>query len=224
MSVPGPSLHSRATWATRETKCLSIILKALEQLRELPDLPKSEVDLNRHFYFCLLEASRELYPEDEIAPVAECNNQPDPDDEARAKREMKRPDFQWIYLDRYEADPRHSSKQFVVECKRLGRAVRSNWILNLNYANHGVDRFRSPEWSYAKRVSSGVMVGYWQDMDAHDILNEINGEIQKSAMPHIILLGGWKSASVSRGNHAFDRAFEMSPFNLHHLWIDLRAK
>jgi len=78
-------LLAHKLWATRETKCLSIIDRALSLLREEEDLPEMEIELNRRLYFCLLAASRELYPDDEIAPVTECNNQPDPDDEARAK-------------------------------------------------------------------------------------------------------------------------------------------
>ena len=89
-------------WAAREARCLLIIERALALLRFIPDLPKTETELNRHFYFCLLRASRELFPDDEIGPISECNNQPDPDDEVRAERERKRPDFQWVYLDRYE--------------------------------------------------------------------------------------------------------------------------
>jgi hypothetical protein len=164
MKVSSVQLRARQLWATREAKCISIIERALALLRQILDLPGTEIELNRHLYFCLLAASRKLYPEDEIAPISECNNQPDPDDEARAKREQKRPDFQWIYLDRYESDPQRSSKQFVVECKRLGKAVRSDWVLNVNYTNHGIGRFREPEWAYAKRAPSGAMVGYWQSM------------------------------------------------------------
>jgi hypothetical protein len=117
-----PQIRSRELWSKREAKCLSIIERALHLLRQEPAFPISEAELNRCFHFCLLSASRELYPDDEIAPALECNSQPDPDDEVRARREQKRPDFQWIYLDRYEADPKRSSKQFVVEAKRLGAA------------------------------------------------------------------------------------------------------
>jgi hypothetical protein len=74
------------------------------------DLPEAEVDLNRRLYFCLLLATRELYPNEDVSPSSECNNQPDPDDEARTVREQKRPDFQWMFLDRYESDPHRSSK------------------------------------------------------------------------------------------------------------------
>lgn len=222
MSTRGPSLHSRRLWPKREAKCLATVADALGRLRNRLGLPETEVELNRHFYFCLLEASRELYPEDEIAPVAECNNQPDPDDEACAKRKLKRPDFQWAYLDRYETDPRRSSKQFVVECKRLGNSGRADWVLNQNYANHGIIRFRDPEWAYAKRVPSGAMVGYWQNMEAHEVLTEVTEETRKRALPDMVLVGAWSPGGVSHLEHTFERTFEISPFKVHHLWIDLR--
>ncbi len=224
MTDSGPQLYSGHLWATREAKCLSVIVRALWLLYRFHDLPEAEVDLNRQLYFCLLTASRELYPEDELAPITECNNQPDPDDEARAKREQKRPDFQWIYLDRYESDPHRSSKQFVLECKRLGKAPRADWILNLNYTDHGIARFREPEWAYAKRVSSGAMVGYWQSQEPGEVLSEVTEGSRKKAVPDLILLGAWNPGGISRFEHTFERGFEMSPFRLHHLWIDLRAR
>jgi N-6 DNA Methylase len=224
MKVSSVQLRARQLWATREAKCISIIERALALLRQILDLPGTEIELNRHLYFCLLAASRELYPEDEIAPISECNNQPDPDDEARAKREQKRPDFQWIYLDRYESDPQRSSKQFVVECKRLGKAVRSDWVLNVNYTNHGIGRFREPEWAYAKRAPSGAMVGYWQSMEASEVLSETNEGCLKKAFPNLMLVGDWNSGGASRLDHTFNRPFEISPFRLHHLWVDLRIR
>ncbi|MFN7923876.1 MAG: hypothetical protein U0Q16_27485 [Bryobacteraceae bacterium] len=188
----------------------------------MPDLPESEVELNRHFYFCLLEASRELDPDDEVAPVAEGNNQPDPDDEARANRELKRPDFQWVYLDRYEANARHSSKQFVVECKRLGKALRTDWVFNINYVRHGIVRFKDPEWAYAKRFRTGVMVGYWQSMEPADVHCEVNDECSNATLSGLTLNGLWNSGGISRCSHVLTRPFEVSPFTLYHLWIDLR--
>ena len=143
------TLHRLADklWARREARCLSIIERALSMLREGDDIAATEVELNRLFYFHLLTASRELHPDDVVGPVTECNNQPDSDDEGRSSREQKRPDFQWIYLDRYEPDPQRSSKQFVVECKRLGEASRRDWVFNVNYFENGIRRFCDPEWS-----------------------------------------------------------------------------
>ena len=224
MTQSGPRLQSRNLWATRVAKCLSTIERALWLLRQIHDLPEAEVDLNRHLYFCLLAASRELYPNDEIAPIPECNNQPDPDDEARAKREQKRPDFQWIYLDRYESDPQRSSKQFVVECKRLGKSRSVKWILNLNYTNNGIARFREPEHAYAKRFATGAMVGYWQSMRANEVLSEVNEGCRNKSLPDLILVGAWNPGGTSRLEHSFERPFEISPFILYHFWIDLRSQ
>jgi hypothetical protein len=216
-------LLAHQLWATREGKCLSIIERALSLLRHADNLPETEVELNRRLYFCLLCASRELYPDDEIAPVAECNNQPDPDDEARAKREQKRPDFHWIFLDRYEPDARRSSKQFVVECKRLGKPSRADWVLNLNYSSHGVVRFRDPEWAYAKLMQSGAMIGYWQSIDEKDVLQEVNSGCKSNSLPTLVLIGAWNLRNTSRLEHTLQRPLENSPLKLRHLWIDLRS-
>lgn len=222
--MTGRSLQSlaRNLWASREAKCLSIIERALSLLQNSKDLPETEVELNRCLHFCLLTASRELYPDDEIAPTMECNNQPDPDDDARVKREQKRPDFQWIYLDRYESDAQRSSKQFVIECKRLGKPPRSDWLLNINYSTHGIRRFRDPEWSYAKGMRSGAMIGYWQSMEGEDVLREVNVGCQNNSLPEVVLIDGWNISGTSRLEHTLNRTFKISPFKLHHLWIDLR--
>lgn len=222
MNNSGPPLTSRHLWAVREAKFFTIIIRSLVLLRECENLPEAEVDLNRELYFCLLRATRELYPEEELAPLTECNNQPDLDDEARAKREQKRPDFQWVYLDRYEPDPDCSSRQFVVECKRLGKALRSGWVFNFNYTDHGIVRFREPEWAYAKRAPSGAMVGYWQSMNGDELLGEVHEGSRKKSLPDLTPIGGWNPGNVTRFEHTFDRPFEISPFKLHHLWIDLR--
>jgi hypothetical protein len=224
MMESGPLLSSRRLWAEREIKCLTTLDGALCLLRRNNDLPETEVELNRSLYECLLAANRELYPDNEIAPVMECNNQPDPDDQARAIREQKRPDFQWVYLDRYESDPRRSSRQFVVECKRLGEPARADWVFNTNYVNHGIGRFRDPKWGYAQRFPSGAMVGYWQSMEGNQVLHEVNEETRKNSLPQIMLIGDWNRRAVSRLEHVFDRPIDVSPFRLHHLWVDLRGR
>jgi hypothetical protein len=222
MTALGPSLKSRGLWAKRETKCLAIISRALLSLQQESDLPEAEVDLNRRLYFCLLSATRELCPNEDLAPIPECNNQPDPDDAARATREQKRPDFQWIFLDRYESDPHRSSKQFVVECKRLGKSSRADWVLNSNYVEHGISRFADLQWGYAKRFPTGAMIGYWQSMEAKQILMDVNGQARKKQLPDLLLEGRWKSKDLNRLNHTIERSFDVSPFELRHLWIDLR--
>jgi hypothetical protein len=221
MSGAGPSLGGLNIWAKRERMCLAILECALEKLRTERNLPELEVDLNRRLYFHLLAAHRELYPTDPVAPSYECNTQPDPDDESRVARENKRPDFQWVYLDQYETDPRRSSKQFVVECKRLGKPRRRDWIFNVNYVKDGICRFRDPMWAYAQRFGSGAMVGYWQTMERTQVLSEINQEAGRNSLPDIVLASA-SPPNSHRLAHTFERSFLLSPFHLLHLWIDLR--
>lgn len=223
-SAGAPRIRSNQLWRTRETKCLAIIKRALELFRQQGSFPQSEVELNREFYFCLIAASRELYPDDQVAPVTECCNQPDPDDGTRARREQKRPDFQWVYLDRYEADPQRSSKQFVVECKRLGDPPRSDWVLNLNYIEHGIARFKHPDWAYAKHAQSGAMIGYVQSMTPATILVAVNAECRSQSFPDLVPTEAWVSEGTTRLDHSVDRNFEISPIKLHHFWIDLRVQ
>jgi hypothetical protein len=224
MSASVPRIQSNKLWRTREAKCLAIIMRALELYRQRDHFADSEVELNREFYFCLIAASRELFPDDEVAPVTECCNQPDPDDGARARREQKRPDFQWVYLDRYESDPQRSSRQFVVECKRLGDPPRSDWVLNLNYIEHGIARFRHPDWAYAKRAQSGAMIGYVQSMTPAAILVAVNAECRTQSFPDLAPSGAWVNGGTTRLDHSFDRSFEISPIKLHHFWVDLRVQ
>jgi hypothetical protein len=218
-----PRIQSNQLWRTREAKCLAIIARALAIFRQRGPFPETEVELNREFYFCLIEASRDLFPYDEVAPVTECCNQPDPDDDARARREQKRPDFQWIYLDRYESDPQRSSRQFVVECKRLGNPPRPDWVLNSNYIEHGIARFRHPDWAYAKRAESGAMIGYIQSMTPPAILANVNTECRNKSFPDLTPASAWLNGETTRLDQAFQRSFAVSPIRLHHFWIDLRV-
>ena len=218
------SLLSNRLWARHERHYFMAFARALALLRTKESLPTEEIGLNRELYFCLLKANRELDPDGQYPPpMTECCNQPDPDDEARAKREGKRPDFSWGFTDPHEADYQRSAKQFIVECKRIGAAARSDWILNENYIEHGVWRFIDPEWSYAKRFPSAAMVGYWQTMDGHEILKEVNQAANRRGLTAIALpADGWHVAALNELHQVLNRSFPMSPVHLHHLWIDLR--
>lgn len=221
MRDSGPRLGTLRLWMRREGMCLAILERALRLLRMEKCLPEAEVELNRCLYFCLLIASNELYPTDPVPPTAECNNQPDPSDELRAAREQKRPDFQWSFRDQYEQDPKHSSKQFVVECKRLGKSLRADRVFNLKYVRDGICRFQDPKWAYAQRFGSGAMVGYCQSMEPGQVLREVNEEARKHSLPNLVP-GDSQVSGCDRLEHTFERSFNVSPFRLIHLWIDLR--
>jgi len=222
-TTSSPTFLSGDLWARREAHFTSVTLRALELLHA--NAPAGDENaLNRELYFCMLRASRELDPEGIYpGPVAECCNQPDPDDLARATRESKRPDFTWSYLDPHEPDPLRSSIQFVVECKRLGMPTNPQWVLNSNYVEHGVHRFVDPQWGYGKRFPSALMIGYWQTMDCDVLLAEINGYLHAKGLPDIgPSTHGWRISSITQFSHTLVRSFPISPFGLKHLWLDLR--
>lgn len=154
----------------------------------------------------------------------EGRNQPDVEDEQRAVRESKRPDFQWGFTDRTEGDPSRQDKFYVVECKRLGKPVRKDWVFNRNYVQHGILRFVSREHGYAMSAPSGAMVGYMQSMAPDDILEEVNNYAAQVSLPPIVLqTGAWIEHGVSRLDESLDgRSVPPTSFQLRHLWADFR--
>lgn len=223
--IARPHISSLDLWERHELRVIAALTLALRKLMDGYDLPEDEVNLNRRLSRCVLHAIRELDPDGSLfvsPPMWECNNQPDPDDETRAKREDKRPDCLWGYID-HLADVSRSAKHYVLECKRLGKPVRSDWVLNQNYINHGVLRFINESHGYGKSCASGTMIGYIQSMEPDDILAEINTTCVTSTLPQItVSAGGWVASGVSQLEHTFARSFCESPFALRHLWADLR--
>ncbi len=224
--LPKAKLLSDQLWVRHEAHYLRVFVRALEFMGTKPSIPEDEIELNRELYECLLMAERELDPAGSYPPpLIECSNQPDLDDEARVLREHKRPDFTWGFTDPHEPDYRKSAKQFIVECKRLGTPSRGNWILNMNYVEHGIQRFIDPTWAYAKRFSSAAMVGYLQSMQPGEVLGEVNRAAQSHGTAAIVISqNGWQFAGVSQLDHRVSRSFPISPLHLKHLWIDLRGK
>jgi len=224
-----PRLSKIDSWANYETRILKVIVSALELLRSGKcDLTeKCEDELNYEFYFCMLEAVRELGGEDSginAPPVYECTNQPLEEEELLDVSRKKRPDFQWGYIDHSERNPRKSAKYYYVECKRLGTPTRSDWVFNRNYVLHGVLRFVKPEWKYGRASSSGTMIGYIQSMEVKDILSGVNEEAFNNDIPPIELGSeGWEKKGVRRLEHEFNRPKVVpTHFTLRHFWVDLQ--
>ncbi|WP_417378359.1 hypothetical protein [Gimesia sp.] len=220
-----PNLLKIDYWKNHECRVIAVLVVALQKLTTTQNIPTQEDQLNRVLYFSILEAIRELREQGMLFttyPMYEANNQPDADDESRATREGKRPDFQFGYIDHQEPDPRNSSRQYVVECKRLGISGRADWILNENYCYKGIMRYCTLEHGYAKGESAGAMIGFLQNMVASHILAEVNSVLQTNGIPSIVLLEeGWKIQDVNRLTQQFDREIPQSPFILKHLWVDL---
>ncbi len=222
-----PRISRLRTWEKHERRVVDILLLALSIIRKKDVLPQSEVLLNRELYFCLLEANHTLWESRtggfSYPPTAEGHNPADPDDEHRAIRENKIPDFYWGYIDHSEPDPRRSARNYVIECKRLGDPPRTDWILNQNYVHNGILRFVTEEHGYAKGDRSGAMVGYVQNMEFDAILQEVNATSVSAGIPELEPpINGWQINGTSQLTHQLNRIIAFSPFQLSHFWVDLR--
>jgi hypothetical protein len=221
-----PSLLKRDVWGNHEKRVLKIFSLALQMLRDESCLPKEENELNRKLYFLVKRANTKL-SESNLGINSPCwyeaNNQPDVDDIMHSKREDKRPDFQWGICDTNETNPDRMDKFYVLEAKRLGSPSSRKWILNENYIFHGIKRFILPEWGYSKSMSSGAMIGYVQDMELDDILNQVNDYASKEEIAKLSLSSDAWNEDINRLEHQLERPeIEPSIFDLRHIWVDLR--
>jgi hypothetical protein len=198
-------------------------------MRTAASLPEQEVDLNRELCRNIRRALWELRDSDEgfdRLPHFDALNQPDMNDETRATREYKRPDFQWELKDSQARTDEDHFRLYAMECKRLGLPSSPTWVLNREYISHGVCRFIKIVHGYGspKSNSSYAMVGYVQSMDLDDILGEVNGFARTYSVPNIILsIAGWQEKDISHLGHQLDRPeIHPTPLTLRHLWLDIR--
>lgn len=217
-----PRLSDLPLWERHEARVLAILRGALELLRTRWPTG-GEPELNRELFLCILDVNRRNQDAGgdywfEYAPAYEARNPPTPDTEDSAS-EKKIPDLYWGYLDHQEPDPRRSSRNFVIECKRLGAPSAAGWAFNMHSIEDGARRFLHPEWRYGKDVASSAMVGYIQSMEPDKILDEVNllgpayglSPITRSESP---------TPPLHELVHAFDRGFHLTPFRLFHIWIE----
>lgn len=158
-----------------------------------------------------------------LHPILEANNQPSPDDAERTPRESKRPDFQWTVQDDEADDLDRATRSYVVECKRLGEASGS-WVFNANYVAHGLRRYVDAAHLYGKDDVGGAMIGYVQSMHVAAIWTDVDQQIASAgltALPKPALMTD--SEVMHSASHFLTRIDAVSPFHLHHLWVDLRA-
>lgn len=159
-----------------------------------------------------------LHPQMPIKPNPNVSYEP---------HESKIPDFTWEIINHTENPPR---SDFHIECKRLGSPSSSSWKLNAKYVENGIIRFVSGEYRYGKDVELGIIIGYLEDMNHNDILQEVNSAISRSQsdVPEAKLtpleppLAGWQNKATSRLSHKLERSFPKSPFTIQHFWLDLR--
>lgn len=233
------SIRHTRSWAKFEQQTLEIFTIALEMLSTEPSLPEvedSEVqdNLNRRLEQYMPSAIRKwevLNRVEFLLPSTPRYNSRQPaqlaDKEIVRSFERKKPDFQWEIRDSrktglLDENPDLTFRFYHVECKRLRSRSRSTRFTS-EYVVNGICRFIKKTHCYGQHVNSGAMVAYVQDMELQPLLDEVNDEALLAALPQLQLAPeGWQTV-VSRLDHQLNRTeVEPTPFNLRHLWVDLR--
>ena len=224
--VPSPEV----LWERHVEGVLSVLCLAMEGLSAERDLPAREEEIDprlflkaRVAYLSLKRSKRPvsfaLHPKAEQTPVDE--------EDVDEDWVRKKPDFKWRMQNSLAATPQELTKDFDIECKRLGRPTSRNWILTEQYVVEGIVRFLSASHRYGNGVDSGAMIGYVQDSLPDDILREVNDYIDRTTadvVPRISFPANGGTGPVMRTQQELARS-EVNPprFTLHHLWVDLRG-
>jgi hypothetical protein len=227
-----PSLSNIKTWSNFEKCALEVLELSLKMLRDKPTLPEAEDlpdgdNLNRQLCVCIHEVVRkwELEREEELPfPLNLKRDQTKQPDFENIKEfqdfERTKPDFQWGFTDRLGRDATNNSyfKNYDIECKRLGdKKFPKEYIVN------GVMRFIKKSHCYGQFTSSGIMIGYVQNLDFEAILNKVNKVASSNSLPKLLPASESWNEDITRLDHRLDRLdIEPTPFDLRHLWVDLR--
>jgi hypothetical protein len=226
-----PSLSNIKTWRNFEKYALEVLDLSLKMLREKPSLPEAEDlpngdNLNRQLCSCIHEVvyQWELEREEDLPFTLNLKRdqakQPDFEKmEEFQDFERKKPDFQWTFTDRLDMSSSNSYfKNYDIECKRLGgSSFPKEYVIN------GVMRFIKKSHCYGQFTSSGVMIGYVQNLDFEAILDKVNNVASSNSLPKLLPASESWNKDVSRLDHKLDRLdIEPTPFDLRHLWVDLR--
>lgn len=218
-------------WERYKQDIFIVIRDALRILLQERNLPKVEDSTTQHSLNrqlakdCFKKAVyRNQLPNH--MPTYNGENPPYKDDLERHPRENKKPDFYWRFID-HTADEESCERNFVLECKRLGSQSSRNWSFNKNYVQEGIRRFITGPHEYGKGDDACGMIGYIQSMDFDQILEEVSQAISQNPeliSPLLPPTDGWQEEGINDLEHELERSFPISPFSLHHFWIDLRSK
>jgi len=221
-------------WHDYENRLIELFTAALLLLRAgMPvNAVLDEDDINRRLSLCLRSANFELLKDGrgfESPPVLTAPMQPHLEDPVRTPQESKLPDFQHQLMDGQAPTVESSCICYHVECKRLGRSSSTGAWFPRDYVIRGVARFRDDSHRYGHRCRSGAMIGYVQNLGTDDtlsfddILSLVNAANQRSDLGLITLLPpDWSLYDVTRLHQSLARQFPVTPFRLHHLWLDMR--
>lgn len=225
MSIPS----SQDLWAKHEQLVLEVFMLALNMLREKMDLPVEELAISevlalktRQANFFLNQKGRGLpFPPDWEKPKP-----PASETDLGQIKKAKRPDFSCPFRNHSAQSYKDAYVDYHIECKRLGKPSSSSWNFNKNYVTEGIHRFVSPIHRYGESAFSGAMIGYVQNTSLKSVLDEVNQHLPNSPQKTPLLQfleNEFGHEGIVKTSQRFIRAQVLpSPFELRHIWVDLR--
>src|SRR5438105_1190778 len=124
--MPRPRITPAFSWSKFEQSVLDVFTEALNRLANEPSLPQGEEPINLVLYWKCWKVHHEFMQAKKSLPFViffNTTNQPEPDDNVRSQRLLKRPDFACAMANPQAADYLKSQVTFWLECKRLGTAA-----------------------------------------------------------------------------------------------------
>jgi len=216
-------------WQRHEELILGVFIRALKMLRLERNLPDAENRINetlylkaKHAYFKLPLIQRPAF----FGLFLEPQNQPQTEDDVGEEFLLKKPDLKWRLENKSDPNPAMAIRDYDIECKRLGKPLRRDRVLNEDYVKNGILRFLNVKHSYGKGMTFGAMIGYVQSMEFKGILKEVNQcitQIQTHKIP-LIKFSAKKNSNeiIETAQKLYRTEISPSSFNLRHIWVDLR--
>lgn len=205
-------------WKERQTIYLSVFKQALPILQHKSSsrvIPyKNEDDISRDLSFAVQEVVfliNQATGKEYGIPYFQPQAQPSPSDKLKIKREDKRPDFLWGYVDYVNKQ----SLNYFVECKRLrpdlGHHCRE-------YVVNGLKRFLDKEWSYGIYCESGLLIGYLEGVPVSDCISKIGSYLTESSVPSLVSVES--KSGFEYLVHTIDRKeIPVSPIQMNHYLV-----
>jgi hypothetical protein len=196
---------------------LELALNLLENADEVTD----ELQLNERLATCISAANYQLLQSGEggldFLPSYDGHQYPD-ETPLNGEANRKRPDFTWSWQDAASPTYDEATREFTVECKRLGDVAGS--VFSHRYVDDGILRFVSTSHEYGRLGARGVMVGYVQVLGKPAILATVQARAESHELAPLTPEGELEGR-IARLVHHLDRTFGESPFELVHLWVDV---
>ena len=218
--MTAPTLTSIPVWSNFEQRILGVLEHALTLLEEAEETV-GEFELNEGLAARISAANYELHRTGEggldFLPSYDGHQYPDETTPLR-EANRKRPDFTWSWQDDSGSTHDEATREFAVECKRLGDAMGSTF--NNRYVDEGIVRFVNVSHEYGRRGRRGAMVGYVQVPGKPAILVAVQARAESHQLAPL-LPDGELDGRLTRFTQQLGRSFGQSPFELVHLWINV---